>query len=198
MITIRELGLSGLKLITNDVFPDERGSFQELYHEEKFHTLGIRTNFIQDNLSRSNKNVIRGLHFQWDKPLSKLMRVTQGKIFAVAVDIRIDSPTLGEHVSIELSDERPESLFAPFGFATGICALTDGASFTYKYSNFFNPKGESNIRFDDSSLGIVWPTSTPVLSLRDKESGTFDAWLKTPESKHFTMESSKRFGAEPV
>ena len=195
MIQIRELALSGLKLITNDVFPDERGSFQELYHEEKYKALGITTKFIQDNLSQSKKDVIRGLHFQWDQPMSKLMRIMHGKMMAVAVDIRIDSPTFGQHVAIELSDEKPESLFVPFGFATGICALTDSIGFIYKFSSFYNPNGESNIRYDDTTLNIQWSVTNPILAPRDREAQTFNEWLTKPESKLFTMEASERFGA---
>lgn len=192
MLKIQELGLSGLKLLTNDVFIDERGSFQELYHRDKYQKAGLDTHFVQDNLSCSKKNVVRGMHFQWDAPLTKLMRVVRGRLLAVAVDIRIDSPTLGKHVSVELSTERAESLFVPFGFATGICALVDDVSFVYKYSSFYNPKGESNIRFDDPELNIQWPTDAPILSPRDKEASLFKEWLIRPESKLFTMESSCR------
>lgn len=195
MLTIKDLSLRGLKIITNDVFPDERGSFQELYHEEKYRSLGIETTFIQDNLSRSKKDVIRGLHFQWDKPLTKLMRVMHGKLIAVAVDIRVDSPTLGQHVAIELSDDKAESFFVPFGFATGICALTESIGFIYKYSSFYNPKGESNIRYDDESLKVDWKIKDPILAPRDKEAQSFKEWLSRPESKLFTMESSERYGS---
>lgn len=196
MIQIRELDLQGLKLITNDVFPDERGSFQELYHKEKYAALGIHTSFVQqDNLSRSKKNVVRGLHFQWDKPLTKLMRVMSGRLLAVAVDMRIDSPTFGKHSAIELSEDNAESLFVPFGFATGICALSDNIGFTYKYSAAYNPKDESNFLWNDPALEIDWRVKDPIVSPRDQVAQTFAAWQKAPESKLFTMEASEKFGA---
>jgi len=192
---IQELDLKGLQIVTHDVFPDERGSFEELYNEEKFREMGIHTLFVQDSLPRSRKGVIRGLHFQWDKPLTKLMEVISGRLLAVAVDIRVDSPTLGQHVAITLGDDKAESLFIPFGFATGICALSDDLIFTYKYSATWNSKGESNIVWNDPTLKIDWGIKDPIVSPRDRTAQTFDAWIKTPESKLFTMEASERFGA---
>ncbi len=195
-MNIRELALKGLQVITHDVFPDERGSFQELYNQEQFQELGIHTAFVQDSIPRSHKGVIRGLHFQWDKPLTKLMEVVSGRLLAVAVDIRVDSLTFGQHIALELGDDKAESLFIPFGFATGICALSDNLIFTYKYSAVWNSKGESNILWNDPVLKIDWPVKDPIVSSRDRAAQSFDTWLKTPESKLFTMESSQRFGAD--
>jgi dTDP-4-dehydrorhamnose 3,5-epimerase len=192
---IQDLALEGIKLITSDAFTDERGSFEMFYHKEKFHELGIDTPFAQDNFTYSRKGVLRGLHFQWDKPLRKLMRVVSGRLLAVAVDIRIDSPTLGQHVAVELSEEKNELLFVPFGFATGISALTDDLRFVYKYSTIYNAKGESGIAWNDPALQIDWRVADPIVSARDKVAQTLEAWLSNPESKRFTMESSRRFGA---
>lgn len=197
-MTIRELELKGLQIITHDIFSDERGSFQELYNKEKFQELGIHTLFAQDNLPRSRAGAIRGLHFQWDKPLTKLMGVISGHLLAVAVDIRIDSPTLGQHVAVELGGNKAESLFIPFGFATGICALSDDMIFIYKYSAPWNPQGESGIVWNDPALKIDWRMKDTIVSPRDQAAQTLDAWLKTPESKYFTMETSRRFGANAV
>jgi len=193
MMNVENLKLDGLKLITNKIFSDERGNFQELYHKKKYTAFGITVDFIQDNMSYSRKGVVRGLHFQWDQPLTKIMRVYAGSLFAVAVDIRIDSPTFGEHIHLELSDKKPESLYVPFGFATGICALSEQVGFVYKYSSFYNPKGESNIRWDDPTLNIDWPVTHPILSERDIHAQLLKDWLESKESKLFTMKNSKQY-----
>lgn len=190
-MNIKELDVPGIKLVTRDAFRDERGEFQRFFSVEDFRAIGIDKPFVEDNLSISKRGVIRGLHFQWNRPSTKLMNVVSGRMLAVAVDIRVDSPTLGKHVAIELSDASAESLYVPFGFATGICALSEEVRFVYKYTNSYNPKGESNIRYDDTDLAIEWRIDVPIVSLRDRSAQTFAEWLKRPESRSFTMEASR-------
>lgn len=190
----RKLELDGLLLVESDVYTDARGAYEVYYHEDKYKALGIHTPFAQDNFLFSKKGVVRGLHFQWERPLRKLMRVVSGTLLAVAVDIRIDSPTRGRHVAIELSEEKHELFFVPFGFATGIAALSDEVRFVYKYSTHYSQKGESGIAWNDPALQIDWRVEKPILSERDHNAQRLEEWLKRPEAKLFTMEASRTFG----
>ncbi len=131
------------------------------------------------------KSVVRGLHFQWDPPLAKLIRVSWGLIFAVAVDIRKKSPALGKWMGIELSAEERKEMYVPPGFASGFCSLSDPAQVEYLYTAPYNPKGESSIIWNDPEIGIRWPVKNPVLSPRDASGQTFQEWLKRPESDCF-------------
>src|SRR5579864_4458363 len=125
-IRIESRHLQDVVVIVPDIFQDDRGFFTETFRVDQFHQLGLPTDFVQDNHSRSVKGVVRGLHFQWEPPMSKLMRVTAGSAFLVAVDIRKGSPTLGKWVGVEASTENRRMVWAPEGFARGFCALTDG------------------------------------------------------------------------
>lgn len=176
--------MKGLYEVILEPRGDERGFLTELYRKDLFKKSGIEVDFVQDNQSRSQKNVIRGLHFQWDPPLGKLMRVSRGSLFFVAVDIRKKSETLGQRAIYELSEEGNLQIYASAGFACGFCVLSDTADLHYKYTAFYNPAGESNIIWNDPILGIPWPVKIPRLSERDKNAYTFNSWLKRPESDY--------------
>src|SRR5689334_24422978 len=131
-LKIESRHLSEIVVLTPQVFQDERGYFMEMFRADSFKELGLPQNFVQENQSCSAKGVLRGLHFQWDPPMGKLMRVTQGAAFLVAVDIRKGSPTLGKWCGVECSSENRRTVWAPAGFARGFCALTDGTEIQYK------------------------------------------------------------------
>jgi dTDP-4-dehydrorhamnose 3,5-epimerase len=185
-ITIESRHLNGLVVIVPEVFQDERGFFLEAYRKDQFLELGLPADFVQENHSRSVRNVVRGLHFQWGPPMGKLMRVTVGSAFLVAVDIRKGSPTLGKWFGVEVSAENRKQVWAPAGFARGFCVLSDAAEIQYKCTGIYNNKGESGIRWNDPAIGITWPTKTPILSTKDDTAQTLAEWLKKPESDHFT------------
>ena len=177
--------LNAIIVIVPEVFQDERGFFTEIYRKDQFDDLGINVEFVQDNHSRSSKDVLRGLHFQWDPPMGKLMRVTLGSAYLVAVDIRKGSPTLGKWFGIEVSAENKKQIWAPAGFARGFCVLSDFAEIQYKCTGIYNSKAESGIRWNDPSLGIKWPCANPITSIKDDKSQTLEEWLKQPESDFF-------------
>ena len=152
---------------------------------DRFAELGLPTDFRQDNHSRSSRGVIRGLHFQWDRPMAKLMRVTVGAAFVVAVDIRKGSPTLGQWHGIELSAENKLQVWAPAGFARGFCALADGTEVQYKCTATYNAPCESGIRWNDPEIGIEWPLGERLLSSKDAGAQTLAEWLARPESDLF-------------
>jgi dTDP-4-dehydrorhamnose 3,5-epimerase len=172
-------------VLVPDAYEDERGFFMETFHADQFRTLGLPGDFPQDNQSRSRRGVIRGLHFQWDPPMGKLMRVTYGKAFLVAVDIRKQSPTLGKWFGAEVSAESRKQVWAPAGFARGFCALSDYADVQYKCTGTYNSRAESGIRWNDPTIGVEWPVSNPVLSEKDRNARTLAEWLATPESDNF-------------
>ena len=164
-IEIESEHLNGLVVLRHpDVFEDERGFFVEVYRADQFEALGLPANFVQDNHSRSGKGVLRGLHFQWDPPMGKLMRVTYGAAFLVAVDIRKGSPTLGRWFGLEVSARDKRQIWAPAGFARGFCVLSDYAEIQYKCTGIYNSQCESGIRWNDPTIGIQWPVAEPLLS----------------------------------
>jgi dTDP-4-dehydrorhamnose 3,5-epimerase len=181
-----KLELSGLILVESTAHADVRGHFMEAFNARNFATEGIQLDLQQHNISHSKKDVVRGLHFQWDKPLDKFIRVTRGSAFLVAVDIRKQSPTYGKWYGKEIKETDHLGLYAPFGFATGFCALEDATEIEYYYSAFFNPQGESNIAWNDPDLAIVWPITEALLSDRDAAADSLAAWAKKPESDLFT------------
>ena len=172
-------------VVVPEVFQDSRGFFMETFREDQFKALGLPYQFVQDNHSRSVKGVTRGLHFQWDPPMAKLMRVSLGSAFLVAVDIRKGSPTLGKWFGIEVSAENRRQVWAPAGFARGFCVLSDLAEIQYKCTGLYNPKGESGIRWDDPEIGVKWPTTNALLSEKDKKAQTLAQWLASPLSDNF-------------
>lgn len=171
------------------VLGDERGFFMETYRQDNFRDLGLPTDWVQDNHSRSAKGVLRGLHFQWDPPMSKLMRVTSGTAFLVAVDIRKGSPTLGQWFGQEVSAENKKQVYAPWGFARGFCALTDGCEVQYKCTGLYNSGGESGISYQDPAIGIEWPLRDVQVSEKDGKAQTLAQWLASPLSDHIRFES---------
>ena len=166
-------------------FQDDRGFFTETFRADQFKASGLPTEFVQDNHSRSAKGVIRGLHFQWAPPMGKLMRVTAGSAFLVAVDIRKGSPTLGKWVGIEASAQNRRQVWAPAGFARGFCALSEGTEIQYKCTGIYNNKAESAIRWNDPAIGIQWPLTEVMVSDKDRHAMTLAEWLQSPESDNF-------------
>jgi dTDP-4-dehydrorhamnose 3,5-epimerase len=158
-------------VIEPKVFGDERGYFMETFHAERFtQETGIKTSFIQDNESRSSHGVLRGLHYQLPPfAQSKLVRVIEGTVLDIAVDIRKGSPTFGQHVSVELSAENKRQVFIPRGFAHGFVVLSDFAIFAYKVDNYYSPECDRGIKFDDPELGIDWQINPNFLQLSDKD-----------------------------
>lgn len=155
-------------LIEPKVFGDARGFFFESWNEREFEHAGIRAKFVQDNHSRSEKSVLRGLHYQLRQPQGKLVRVTEGEIFDVAVDIRRSSPTFGMWQGTRLSAQSKSMLWIPVGFAHGFCVLSDAAEVLYKATDFYAPGHERSIAWNDPDLGIDWPLSgAPLLSAKD-------------------------------
>lgn len=184
-IKIESRHLEKVAVVVPDVFQDPRGFFTETFREDQFRSLGLPDRFVQDNHSRSVKDVVRGLHFQWEPPMGKLMRVTVGEAFLVAVDIRKGSPTLGKWVGVTASAENRRQVWAPAGFARGFCVLSDVAEIQYKCTGLYNGKAESGIRWNDPAIGIEWPTKNPLLSDKDAKAQTLDQWLTRPESENF-------------
>ena len=163
-----ETRLSGLGVLEPRVFADDRGFFVETYRRADFAALGISTDFVQDNHSRSVRGTIRGLHYQSTPGQPKLIRVARGSIFDAVVDIRPDSPTFGQYESFELDDRLHRQLYVPVGFAHGFCTLSEVADVVYKVGSYYDPAAESGIAWDDPELGIAWPVDDPILSLRDR------------------------------
>ena len=151
------------------VFGDERGFFMESFNQHAFEeATGCRRTFVQDNHSRSRCGVLRGLHYQLEQPQGKLVRVTHGRVFDVAVDLRRSSPNFGRWVGVELSADNNRQLWVPEGFGHGFVVLSDSADFLYKTTDYYHPASERSIRYDDPDLGIEWP-QLEALSLSDKD-----------------------------
>jgi dTDP-4-dehydrorhamnose 3,5-epimerase len=186
-IRVESRSFRDLVVLVPSIFQDSRGFFMETFREDKFRELGLPHQFVQDNHSRSVRGVVRGLHFQWEPPMGKLMRVTLGSAFLVAVDIRKDSPTLGKWVGFEASAENRRQVWAPAGFARGFCVLSDVAEIQYKCTGIYSNKAESGIFWSDPEIGIKWPipVSQVELSEKDKKAQTLSQWLATPESEYF-------------
>ena len=167
--------IKDLLIIEPKVFGDDRGFFFESYNQRKFSELiGREVEFVQDNHSRSVKNVLRGLHYQIQHPQGKLVRVVQGTVLDVAVDLRKSSPTFGQHVAIELSSENKRMLWIPEGFAHGFVVLSEVAEFLYKTTDYWFPEHERSLRWDDPALAIDWKLQTaPALSNKDAQGKLF-------------------------
>ena len=178
---VEELDLAGLKLIHLAIRRDQRGFFAERFQIARFTQLGLPTHFVQDNHSRSAPSVLRGLHYQHTPAQGKLVGVTRGRVWDVAVDIRSRSPTFGESVGIELSDLNGRMLWIPPGFAHGFCVLGDEpADVLYKVDTLYNPDGEGGIFWADRELPIDWPVAEPIVSARDRELPSFAEYRARP------------------
>jgi len=174
---IHSVEIKGLKVIELDLWRDSRGFFTERFHEERFKQADLPYHFIQDNHSRSLPGVLRGLHFQLKPDQGKLVGVTRGKIWDVAVDIRPLSPTFGKHFSIELTDEGGQLLWIPGGFAHGFCVLgNEPADVFYKVDAPYTPHAEGGIHWADPQLGLTWPIANPAVSDRDQKLPSFQHW----------------------
>jgi dTDP-4-dehydrorhamnose 3,5-epimerase len=190
-LRIESKHLGEVCVITPQVFQDDRGFFTEVFRADQFKALGLPFEFLQDNHSGSVRGVLRGLHFQWDGPMGKLMRVTRGTAFLVAVDIRHGSPTLGKWFGTEVSAESRQQIWAPAGFARGFCVLSDYAEVQYKCTAIYNNKAESGIRWSDPEIGIQWPIRDVFLSEKDRKAQTLEQWLARPESQSFRYTSEE-------
>lgn len=176
-----ETNIPDLFIIEPTVYEDERGFFVESYNEDEFYDLGLYYNFVQDNHSKSKKGVLRGLHFQRQFPQAKLVRVTKGMVFDVAVDLREGSPTFGQYQSVILSDQNKQMFMIPAGFAHGFLVLSDEAEFQYKCDEFYHPEDEEGIIWNDPTINIMWPTAVIpeeeiILSEKDKKWRTLYEW----------------------
>lgn len=168
-----EFELSGLKLIKPKVFRDQRGFFLETFSRKIYKDLGIDESFAQDNHSFSEYGCIRGMHFQTSPGQAKLVRVAEGRIFDVAVDIRPHSPTFGKWTGVILDGQEHHQLFVPIGFAHGFCVISSKAHVLYKVSTPYNSKTEAGFRWNDPQINIAWPVEHPIVSERDQESPYF-------------------------
>ncbi len=165
--------IAGVLIIEPKVFGDARGFFLETFNAKRYAEAGIIESFVQDNHSHSAKGVLRGLHFQKQYPQGKLVKVTQGSVFDVAVDIRQNSPTYGQWVGITLSAEKHTQFYVPPGLAHGFCVISETADFHYKCTEYYHPEDEGSIRWDDPEIGIQWPVTEPVLSDKDSNAMYF-------------------------
>lgn len=154
-------------IVEPKVFGDERGFFCETYQVDRYESCGIVGPFVQDNLSRSARGVLRGLHLQNPRSQGKLVSVLRGRILDVAVDLRLGSPTFGRHVAVELSDENRRQIWVPRGFAHGFLVLSESADFFYKCDELYSPSDEVALRWNDPAIGIKWGIGVPTLSARD-------------------------------
>ncbi|WP_160105031.1 dTDP-4-dehydrorhamnose 3,5-epimerase [Pseudomonas izuensis] len=169
--------LPGVLIIEPKVFGDERGFFVECYQEPRYRDAGIELPFVQDNHSRSQFGVLRGLHFQRNRPQGKLVRVTRGAVYDVAVDIDPESPTCGEFVGVELTADNHLQLWIPPGYAHGFCVLSDIADFQYKCTDLYYPEEEGGLIWNDPDVNIPWPVDTPKLSEKDLRNPSLRALL---------------------
>lgn len=172
-MTFTKTEIDGVYIIEPKVFGDNRGYFMETYNENEFKANGLDYTFVQDNQSKSKKGVLRGLHFQKTHPQAKLVRVLEGEVLDVAVDLRKDSKTYGKWVGVVLSDENKKMFMIPRGFAHGFVVLSDTATFAYKCDEFYHPEDEGGIAWNDPDVGIDWQyEGEPLLSEKDKKHPT--------------------------
>ncbi|RYZ15138.1 MAG: dTDP-4-dehydrorhamnose 3,5-epimerase [Myxococcaceae bacterium] len=164
---VTPLAIPDVLLIEPKVFGDDRGFFLESFHAKRYADVGVVGPFVQDNLSRSVKGTLRGLHFQEPNPQGKLVQCLAGAVWDVAVDIRKGSPTFGRWVAAELTGENKRQLWVPTGFAHGFCVLSDSADFFYKCTALYSPETERSILWNDPELAIPWPVAAPLLSPKD-------------------------------
>ena len=163
----------GIMVLEPDRFTDSRGFFLESFEKERYRKLGITEDFVQDNHSRSMKDVLRGLHFTKHKPQSQIVTIIRGRVFDVVVDIRKGSPTFGKWHGVELSDEGPRQIYMAHGFAHGFCVLSEHADLHYKVSQAYDRSDDGGLGWNDSDIGIVWPVCKPVISDRDRSHPPF-------------------------
>lgn len=173
-----ETNIPSVKIIEPNVFGDERGFFMETWQQKEFEEKVSKRTFVQDNHSKSKKGILRGLHYQNKNTQGKLVRVVYGEVFDVAVDVRKDSPTLGQWVGVYLSAENKKQLWVPEGFAHGFYVTSDEAEFVYKCTDYYNPNAEHSLAWNDSTVGVEWPLDgEPILSVKDLTASSFELFL---------------------
>ena len=165
---VTETQLTGVLILEPQVFGDARGYFYESYNKTSYQAIGIDVDFVQSNVSRSARGVLRGLHYQWPNPQGKLISVLEGEVYDVAVDIRQGSPSFGQHVAAMLTADNHRHLWIPEGYAHGFCVVSDFATFTYQCTALYDRAGDAGIRWNDAALAIDWPVSEPLLSDKDR------------------------------
>lgn len=170
--------LPGVLVLEPRVFHDPRGFFLESYHAERYAASGIEGTFVQDNHSCSERGTLRGLHAQKRFPQAKLLRVIEGAIWDVAVDIRVGSPHFGRHVAVTISAEDQRQIYVPAGFAHGFCVVSERAQVEYKCTDYYHPEDELRILWNDPALAIPWPIETPTLSDKDRAAAPLHALRK--------------------
>ncbi|TKJ33972.1 MAG: dTDP-4-dehydrorhamnose 3,5-epimerase [Planctomycetes bacterium B3_Pla] len=166
-MNVKETKLPGVLVLEPDVFSDERGFFLETWNAARYGDIGIHGTFVQDNVSFSRKDILRGLHFQYPQSQGKLIQVLSGEVLDVAVDIRAGSPTFGQWVGEVLSETNHKQMYVPPGFAHGYCVTSQTALFSYKCTDFYNSATENGIVWNDPDIGIDWPVAEPILSSKD-------------------------------
>jgi dTDP-4-dehydrorhamnose 3,5-epimerase len=162
-----ETTLPGALILEPQVFGDSRGFFYESYHQARYKDVGVTGNFVQTNVSRSAKGVLRGLHYQWPNPQGKLVSVLEGEVYDVAVDIRRGSPHFGHWAGVMLTADNHRHFWIPEGFAHGFCVLSEFATFTYQCTALYDPAADAGVRWNDADIGVDWPIGTPLLSEKD-------------------------------
>ena len=172
---ISETRIPAVKIIEPEVYEDDRGYFFEAYRKSELQEAGVDVDFVQDNVSKSYKNTVRGLHYQIENPQDKLVQCLKGSILDVAVDLRQDSPSFGNYVAFKLSDVSKRMLFIPKGFAHGFSVLSDEAIVAYKCSDYYNAKGERGVRWDDPLIRVHWDIARPILSEKDRKLPLFSS-----------------------
>lgn len=181
--------IADVLLLQPKVFGDERGFFMETFREQEFKSHGIDLEFVQDNHSSSSKGVLRGLHYQMTQPQGKLVRVIRGEVYDVAVDMREDSPTFGQHVGVILSEQNRRLFWVPPGFAHGFVVLSDMAEFVYKCTDYYHPESEQSLLWNDPALGIKWPLN---------EAGIDEPQLSGKDAEGQTLEKAKRYSMADI
>ncbi len=177
--------IDGLYEIQPKVFGDNRGYFLETYSEKDFFPAGLTMKFVQDNQSKSTKNVLRGLHFQKQHPQGKLVRALEGKVYDVAVDLRKQSQTFGQYYGVVLDSEKQNMFYIPEGFAHGFCVLTETATFAYKCTDFYHPEDEGGLMYNDAAIGIDWESILPGI--------TNNVNLSEKDTKHAAFSKDKNY-----
>jgi dTDP-4-dehydrorhamnose 3,5-epimerase len=167
-VKVVQAGLPGVLLIEPEVFADDRGCFLETWSAARYRDAGVPVDFVQSNLVRSRRGVLRGLHFQVERPQGKLVWAISGEILDVAVDVRRGSPTFGRWFGATLSGENHRQMFVPVGFAHGYCVLSEIAEVAYLCSDYYRPAGDRGVRWDDPAIGIAWPPGEKLLSAKDR------------------------------
>jgi len=180
-LTVEKTSIEGLIILAGKVFRDSRGFFAESYHKEHFRDHGLDYEFVQENHSRSSYKVLRGFHYQdMRAPMGKLVRCTAGAILDVAVDLRLNSPTLGQWLGVQLSADNMKQFMVPVGFGHAFVTLTDFAEVQYKCTGYYDSSAEGNIAWNDPSIGVEWPFEDPLLSDRDKKGKSLEEYLARP------------------